>query len=182
MPSPTAMPTAAPTATPAATVSPAMGTPSASCIDGWVAPLPGDERYEEGLAIVSGTMGVEVPLEVEEMRYFTGPDAPWIIEPRRDVVERWYVKGGLAGDSLFRGRWLVEKRTETILGVAAVAPYDTRGFNSPDWVGFFGEGEPQAYEGLPGLWYGIPYDFVTGEGDTGQPGLPPEVIGCLDGT
>jgi hypothetical protein len=41
--------------------------------------------------------------------------------------------------------------------------------------------------GLPGLWAGVPYDFVRGGGgpDTpgpGIPGLPEEVVGCLDGT
>jgi hypothetical protein len=147
-----------------------------------VAPPPDDELYQEGLEILAGSMGVEGPFDVDEMRYFTGPDAPWIIEPRREVVERWYIRARLAGNDAFRGRWLIEKRTETILGVAAVAPYDTQGYRSPDWTGFFGEGEPQAYGGLPGLWYGIPYDFVTGEGDTEQPGLPPEVSRCLDGT
>ena len=41
--------------------------------------------------------------------------------------------------------------------------------------------EPRAVEGLPGTWFGIEYDFVSGEaGDT--PGLPDEVVRCLDGT
>jgi hypothetical protein len=39
-----------------------------------------------------------------------------------------------------------------------------------------------ASAGLPGQWSGIPYDFVTGEGDSGQPGLTAEVVGCLDQT
>jgi 1-phosphofructokinase len=33
-----------------------------------------------------------------------------------------------------------------------------------------------------GAWYGTAYDFVTGEGDSGQRVLLPEVIGCLDCT
>lgn len=53
---------------------------------------------------------------------------------------------------------------------------------SPDWSGFFGEGPPTEYAGLPGAWYGIRYDFVTGEGDSGQPGLPPELLDCLAGS
>ncbi len=127
-------------------------------------------------------MGLEARLTVEEMRYFTGPEAPWIIEPRREVVERWYVKGGLVRDPAFRGRWLLEKRTEQILGVAAVAPHDSRGYETADWTGLFGEGPPRSIDGLPGMWSGIPYDFVTGEGDTGQPGLPDEISRCLHDT
>ena len=30
------------------------------------------------------------------MRYFTGPDAPGIIEPRYEPVYRWYIKAGLS--------------------------------------------------------------------------------------
>ena len=134
------------------------------------------------MEILRGAMGVEGPLHVHDFRYFTGPDAPWIIEPRREVVHRWYIKARDEDDRAFRGRWLIEKRTETILGIAAVAPYNTRGYRSPHWTGFFGEGPPREYDGLPGEWSGIPYDFVTGEGDTGQPGLPREVVSCLDGT
>ena len=119
---------------------------------------------------------------MDELRYFTGPDAPWMIEPHYEVVERWYVKAALAGEPDFRGRWLLEKRTELIKGVSAVAPYETSGYASPDWYGFVGEGPPTNYPGLPGAWVGIPYDFVTGEGDSGQPGLPEEVADCLTGT
>lgn len=45
-----------------------------------------------------------------------------------------------------------------------------------------GDGPPRAYADVPGLWPGIPYDVVTGEGDGGMPGLPDEVLGCLEGT
>ena len=44
-------------------------------------------------------------------------------------------------------------------------------------------GEPHAVEGIPGLWSGYDVDAVTGEGTGGgQPALPDEVVGCLDGT
>ena len=79
-------------------------------------------------------------------------------------------------------RWLLEQRTDLIRGISAVAPYDTTGYESPDWTGFTGDGTPQIVTGLPGTWAGIPYDFVTGEGDSGEPGLPDEVVGCLAGT
>ena len=55
---------------------------------------------------------------------------------------------------------------------SAVAPYDTTGYASPDWSGFIGEGAPRAIAGLPGKWGGIPFDFVTGEGDSGSPACP----------
>ena len=127
-------------------------------------------------------MGVSGLFFVEEMRYFTGPEAPGIIDPRPPVVKRWYVKAYLADKPSFRGRWLIEKRSAAIKGISAVAPFDTRGFKSPDWRGFVGEGPPRAYPGLPGKWIGINFDFVTGEGDTGFPGLPKEIVGCLRAT
>ena len=132
-------------------------------------------------------MGVAGPWSVTELRYFTGPDSPGVIEPRFDRVGRWYIKAGLTNDLGFRGRWLIEKRSRDVLsvffvGVSAVATWDSSGYESPDWTGFIGEGDPQTYIGLPGQWSGIPFDFVTGEGDGGQPGLPPEVVDCLAGT
>lgn len=38
------------------------------------------------------------------------------------------------------------------------------------------------YADLPGEWSGIAHDFVTGAGDSGQPGLPDEVADCLGGS
>ena len=69
-------------------------------------------------------------------------------------------------------------------GVAAVAPYDTEGFASPDWIGFqHEEGSARTrYPGLPGRWAGVPYDFVEGGEGLTIPGLPEEVRGCLRGT
>lgn len=184
-PAPTGPPT--PTASPSPTPSPARrtpdaGPPSADCIAGWHAPPPDSPFFLDGLELLTAELGLEALLEVVEMRYFSGPDVPWIIEPHYPIVQRWYIKARVLEDPLFAGRWLLEERTEQVRGVAAVAPFDSQGFESPDWVGFFGEGPPREYPGLPGEWSGIPYDFVTGEGDSGQPGLPDEVIGCLSGT
>jgi hypothetical protein len=176
-PSPTPTPTATPTP-----VAVSGGTPSPGCINGWTAPAFGSAEYAEGLDILSGYMGTTGSWRVSEMRYFTGPDQPGIIEPRYDSVERWYIKAALLNDAGFRGRWLIEKRTDQILGVSAVAPWDTTGYESPDWTGFIGEGPPTTYLGLPGQWSGIPFDFVTGEGDGGNPGEPPEILDCLAGT
>lgn len=180
-PSPTPSPTQSPTATPTSAAV-AGGTPSHGCVDGWTAPAFGSAEYTEGLEILSGYMGTTGPWAVAEMRYFTGPDQPGIIEPRYDSVERWYIKASLAEDAGYRGRWLIEKRTDAILGVSAVAPWDTTGYESPDWTGFIGDGPPTTYLGLPGQWSGIPFDFVTGEGDGGNAGEPPEIVDCFDGT
>lgn len=158
-----------------------VGLPSTGCVNGWQSPAPGTPLYEEGRALVPPHIQPDAIYGVLEMRYFTGPEAPWIIEPRPEVVERWYIKGSL-DNGTDAGRWLVEKRSDVVKGVSAVAPFDSSGFRSPDWVGFVGDGSPSIYPGLPGSWPGIPYDFVTGEGDSGQPGLPPEVVDCLAGT
>lgn len=189
-PAPTPLaPTPIPTPTPTQTLAPtptlvavAGATPSPGCIDGWTAPASGSAEYNAGLEILSGYMGTTGPWRVDEMRYFTGPDQPGIIEPRYDSVERWYIKAALLNDAGYRGRWLIEKRTDEILGVSAVAPWDTTGYESPDWTGFIGDGPPTTYLGLPGQWSGIPFDFVTGEGDGGNAGEPPEIVDCFAGT
>ena len=159
----------------------AFGTPSPGCVNGWISPAPTDPTYIEGLAILSDHMGVTGPWSVTEMRYFVGPEVPWILS-NPNPVERWYIRAALVDDPTFRGRWLVEKRSEEVLGVSAVAPWDSTGYVSPDWTGFFGEGPPQTYIGLPGQWSGIAYNFVTGEGDSGNPGLPAQVVDCLSAT
>lgn len=180
----TPLPLPTPTAplTPVPSFVAAGGSPSPGCINGWSRPAPAAPEYDEGIAILEGYVGVVGPWTVTEMRYFKGPDSVGIIEPRYDVVERWYIRAALASDPAFRGRWLLEKRTDEILGVSAVAPWESFGYESPDWTGFIGEGPPQNYLGLPGQWSGIPFNFVTGEGDGGQPGLPDEVVDCLAAT
>lgn len=181
-PTPTLVPTPEPTPTASPEPSADIGSPSADCVHGWVGPDVGSTEYDTGLEILEGHTGATGPWTATDMRYFTGPEVPWILEPEYDEVERWYVKAALVDDPDFRGRWLLERRTELIRGVSAVAPFESSGYESPDWTGFVGEGPPTTYLGLPGEWSGIPYDFVTGEGDSGNPGLPDEVIGCMAGT
>ena len=72
---------------------------------------------------------------IVEMRYFTGPESPPSDKGYIKTIERWYVKLYTEADLRFQGRFLVESR-EYGDGVAAVAPYDTEGFRSPDWSGF----------------------------------------------
>ncbi len=167
------------------TVAPGTGGPSsgpaADCVNGWSSPAAGSAQYDDALALLDRQLEVDGPWQLDALRYFIGPDVPWNETPA-SLVERWYVRGALAADPNFRGRFLIEQRSERIAGVAAVAPYDSHGFESPDWTGFVGDGQPTTYLGLPGQWSGTPYDFVSGGGYSGQPGLPDQVIGCLSDT
>jgi hypothetical protein len=128
--------------------------------------------------------GVRGPLEVVDLRFFEGPESPPSDKGYLLDIRRWYVKAFAKDEQSFQGRFLVESR-EFGTGLVAVAPYDTNGFRSPDWVGFqFDGGDPEAraYPGLPGTWAGVPYDFVSGGAGLQIPGLPDEVVGCLSAT
>lgn len=163
---------------------PTRGPSGLDCVNGWMTPRAGTPRYLEPLGIVRRTTGVEGPLTVVDMRAFEGPESPPSDKGYLLVVERWYIKLFAERDPAFQGRFLVEARRFG-RGVAAVAPYDTSGFTSPDWVGFqFDSADTQAraYPGLPGTWSGIPYDFVDGGGGLEIAGLPEQVLGCLSGT
>jgi hypothetical protein len=140
----------------------------------------GSSLYRRPLRIIGRTVDLPGAPTVVEMRYFTGPESPPSDKGYLAVVERWYVKLYTEADLRFQGRFLVESR-DFGDGVAAVAPYDTDGFRSPDWSGFqWEDAEPSAYPGLPGEWSGTRYDFVRGGAGLDIPGLPAEVRGCLD--
>ena len=174
-PTPPALPIVPPTTS---------GPPTGSCDQGWVTPKAGTPPYTEPLGIIRRTTGVKGPLVVVDMRHFVGPESPPSDKGYLLEVERWYIKLYAQDDIAFQGRFLVETRTFG-RGLSAVAPYDTEGFHSPDWVGFQFESENTAvksYAGLPGRWSGMPYDFVRGGGGLKIPGLPDEVLGCLAGT
>jgi hypothetical protein len=145
------------------------------CVNGFTDLAPEDPARAEALRVLGRATGVPPGrFDVVDMRYFEGPE---------------YVKATVRGDESLAGRFLIEKRSFGA-GVAAVAPFDTAGIRSPEWVGFqlVDGGVPQAYPDLPGEWAGEPYDFVTGrdpqtrEKVFGFPGLPIEVAGCLEGT
>lgn len=159
------------------------GPASASCVNGWVTPERDSPLVLEAIKVIRRQMQVRGEFSLQDLRYFEGPESPPSDKGYILNVRRWYVKGHLKRDPALRGRWIVERR-EFGAGVAAVAPHDTEGFASPDWRGFqwSPQMEPKAYEGLPGEWAGVPYDFVAGGGDLDFPGLPAEVQGCLDGT
>lgn len=147
------------------------GPPTAACVNGWLSPDPAADEHIDALDILVTELGIDGPWQLDGMRYFVGSDG----------VERWYLRGALANDASFRGRFLLERRSDLDAGVIALAPYESSGFHSPDWTGFVGDGEPQTYLGLPGQWSGTPYDFVTG-GASAQPGLPADIVGCVGDT
>jgi hypothetical protein len=179
--SPSASPT--PPALPA--IPPATsGPPTGACEDGWATPAAGTAPFTDPLGIIRRQTRVKGPLVVVDVRRFTGPESPPSDQGYALVVERWYIKLYAQDDIAFQGRFLVESRTFG-RGLVAVAPYDSTGFRSPDWVGFqFDSGDTarKRYPGLPGRWPGIPYDFVRGGAGLKIPGLPDEVSGCLAGT
>ena len=163
---------------------PTRGGVALDCVNGWVTPKEDSSRFLQPLGIIRRATGIEGPLEVVDMRYFEGSESPPSDKGYLLVVQRWYVKLYAADDLAFQGRFLVEARRFG-RGLVAVAPFDTFGFRSPDWVGFqydSGDPEPRAYEGLPGLWAGIAYDFVEGGEGLTIPGLPDQVVGCLSAT
>lgn len=160
------------------------GAASSGCVNGWVTPAPRSGRAERALDVIRRVTGVRGALEVVDMRMFDGPESPPSDKGYLLTIRRWYVKAFAKDDLSFQGRFLVESRTFG-LGLVAVAAYDTTGFRSPDWVGFqfdAGDQEPKTYTGLPGEWPGVPYDFVEGGAGLEIPGLPDEVVGCLEGT
>ncbi len=160
------------------------GETTTSCVSGWVTPPKDSPRYLQPLGIIRRTSGVQGPLVVMDMRYFTGPESPPSDAGYLLMIERWYVKLYAKDDPAFQGRFLVEARRFG-RGLSAVAAYDTSGWKSPDWIGFqFNSGDTtlKSYPGLPGEWEGMPYDFVKGGGGLDFPGVPAAVVGCLDGT
>jgi hypothetical protein len=160
------------------------GPAAADCVNGWVTPERGSTDYRDPLRVIRRVTGVRGPLDVVDMRAFDGPESPPSDKGYLLEIRRWYVKAYAKEDLSFQGRFLIETRTFGT-GLVAVAPYDTNDFRSPDWIGFqFDGGDPEAraYPGLPGLWRGVPYDFVAGGAGLQIPGLPHEVVGCLSAT
>ena len=194
-PSPTSPPPVSPTvSTPTtspvpppptpATPPPTSGEATPTCVNGWVTPPRDSQSYLQPLGIIRRTTRVDGPVVVVDMRSFSGPESPPSDKGYIALVQRWYVKLYAARDPAFQGRFLVESRRFG-RGLSAVAPYRTRGFRSPDWIGFqfdSADTSPKTYPGLPGVWQGIPYDFVKGGGGLTIPGLPEQVVGCLAGT
>ncbi len=163
---------------------PRRGPSTSTCVNGWVRPAKNSPKFTSPIGVIRRATGVRGPLVITDIRYFTGPESPPSDKGYILVVERWYVRAYSRRDPSFQGRFLVEARRFG-QGVSAVAPYDTDGFRSPDWIGFqYDAADPvrRSYPGLPGRWEGTPYDFVDGGAGLTIPGLPAEVAGCLNGT
>lgn len=160
------------------------GLASAKCVQGWIRPASGSAEFANPLVLIRSITHTSGPLKVVDMRYFVGPESPPSEQGYIKEIERWYVKVYDPHDLRFQGRFLLE-HNRFGHGVVAVAPYDTKGFHSPDWSGFqwdAGDLTRRAYPGLPGTWEGVRYDFVKGGAGLTIPGLPAEVVGCLAGT
>ena len=188
IPSPLATPPAstAPPTPPAlpATAPPTAGASTDTCQGGWVTPTKGSSLWDRPLQLIAKTADERAPLTVVDMRTFTGPESPPDDKNYLQGIRRWYVKLYAKADPAFQGRFLVEQRRFGS-GVVAVAPYDTSGFVSPNWVGFQFRSEDTdrlSYPGLPGMWEGKAYDFVDGGAGLNMHGLPSEMAGCMDGT
>jgi hypothetical protein len=168
----------------AATAPPTSGASTATCQGGWTTPPEGSPLWATPLQVIRRAARLAGPLTVVEMRTFVGAESPPTDKNYLTGIRRWYVQAYDPKDLAFQGRFLVEERRFG-KGLAAVAPYDTRGFSSPDWVGFQYDAANRrrlTYPGLPGSWSGDAYDFVTGGRGLTFPGLPVELAGCLDGT
>jgi hypothetical protein len=164
------------------------GPANATCVQGWVTPQAGTPMFTDPLGVIRRTAPVAGDFEVVDMRMFVGPESPPSVGDEAkgylQDIRRWYIKLFVPSDLRYQGRFIVEQRVFG-RGVAAVAPYDTEGFSSPDWSGFQYDSAkrmPKLYPGLPGAWSGVRYDFVRGGAGLSIPGLPDEVTGCLDGT
>jgi hypothetical protein len=151
---------------------PPAASPAPSCAGGWSTPEPGTALRQVPFDTIRRAMGVSGRFQAYDIRYFKESDGgrQW-----------WYVKAVMTDDQSFRARWLVEQDTDGLPGVAAVAPYGTSGFRSPDWLAFDGREPVITYPGLPGTWAGSPHNFVADDGQ-GSEGLRAEARGCLEGT
>ena len=149
----------------------------AKCEGGWERPSP--DELDQAVETIQKQSGIKGRFKTQDARTFTGPESPPRDVGPTGLVTRWYVKGGTGRA---RGRFLVEER-QFGRGLVAVAPLDSKGFLSPDWIGFqFNGGTPERVDGLPGRWRGEPYDFVAGGEGLNLPGLPAAVASCLDGS
>jgi hypothetical protein len=188
---PTASPVEVRTETAASVTPPAIpdeppatsGPSTETCEGGWETPDPDSADARTPIRWIRTVAPFEGDAVIVDMRLFVGPESPPSDKNYAQDIRRWYVKLFADDDPAYQGRFLVEERRFGT-GVVAVAPYDTSGFASPDWIGFQYEvgGESAPYEGLPGAWNGVPYDFVEGGAGITIPGLPAQIAGCMDGT
>jgi len=189
--------TVAPATTAPATTVPASGLPSATCANGWKTPVPGTPLRKQPLDLIRGYLGLDAGdlFIVETMRYFRGPEDIEVIAPRRDV-DRWYVEAHLQSDPSVAGRWIVRYVNDGILGVMAEAPAGTVGFEAGTWTMYSGEGgvdragemtDPfnppctAAHGPYCTCNWGVEGCSCSDDEHPLCTGIPPTVMGCLDG-
>lgn len=146
------------------------GSATPACVNGWSAPPRGSALRSAALNMMRGSG--EQRFVIDEMRYFVGPEDAEVMSPQSEV-ERWYVKGYPEGDFQRRQRWLV-RRARLGSGVDAVAPYESRGYGPKTWT------RPDALN--PKLADPFQHPCDPARPEVKCMGLPPQVLGCLDGT
>jgi hypothetical protein len=162
---------ATPSATPSARYR--SGPAAPGCTHGWGEPEADSPLRKIPLDLLRAAAGIKDSFRVVDLRYFIGPDdANLAPDSKQDgPVERWYGKVVSTKDTAFKVRFIAVRR-KVGSGIAAVAPYGTSGFESPDWHGFEGEGR-STVKGVPGTWAGSAFDYVKAKE------LPPQVVGCV---
>ena len=148
------------------------GAASAGCVNGWAEPAPGTDQRRAPLDVLRRMQGRGGLFEVRDLRAFRGPDDAGGAASPAPEVERWYGKVVAADDPAFRLRFLA-KRGASGPVVVAVAPFDSAGFRSGDWVGVSGDGPPVEHPGISGRWPAPP------PADAASGALPAGLVGCL---
>jgi hypothetical protein len=146
------------------------GSPSDTCVQGWVRPRAGSKLRKAALDMLREQRGER--FVVIEMRYFVGPEDAEVIGPQRQV-ERWYVKARSLADRSRQQRWLL-RRAAVGSGIDAVAPFDSTGYGPGTWR------RPDAVDESTADPFQHPCD-VARAGSRCM-GLPRAVLGCLQGT
>ncbi|HEU4581436.1 MAG TPA: hypothetical protein VFS67_24430 [Polyangiaceae bacterium] len=146
------------------------GSPSDTCVQGWIRPHPGSKLRKAALDMLREQRGER--FVVIEMRYFVGPEDAEVIGPQRQV-ERWYVKARSLADRSRQQRWLL-RRAEVGSGIDAVAPFDSKGYGPGTWR------RPDAVDESTADPFQHPCD--TARAGARCMGLPRAVLGCLQGT
>lgn len=146
------------------------GSPSDTCVQGWVTPRPTSKLRKAALDMLREQRGER--FVVLEMRYFVGPEDAEVIGPQRQV-ERWYVKARSLADRSRQQRWLL-RRAAVGSGIDAVAPFDSKGYGPGTWR------RPDAVDESTADPFQHPCD--TARAGARCMGLPRAVLGCLKGT
>ena len=163
------------------------GPANATCEQGWVTPPAGTPMFTDplGLILIDRT-GASVTsrwstcvCSLDRIASLGRGGCQGLPAGHPPLVHQTLRAGRLS----YQGRFIVERA-----GSVAGSPRSRRTTPRVHLAGLervpvrLGERRRKPYPGLPGAWSGIRYDFVRGGAGLSIPGLPDEVIGCLDGT